>query len=49
MKLIEICNHCKGKGKVPYLQFFSRSCQHCDGAGRTTKHISQFQKENRVQ
>ncbi|CAH0344301.1 hypothetical protein [Bacillus sp. CECT 9360] len=44
MKLIEICQHCDGKGKTSYLQFFSRPCTHCSGQGKTTKSITDMKK-----
>ena len=44
MKFIEICQTCRGKGRLPLLQFFSKSCSDCKGKGRTvtdfpSKHI----------
>lgn len=40
MKVITICQQCKGKGKTRYLQFFSRNCNHCKGQGKTVKDMS---------
>lgn len=35
MKYIEICQSCRGKGRVSFLQFFSKHCTDCKGKGRT--------------
>lgn len=35
MKYIERCPNCHGKGKIPFLQFFSKRCTTCKGKGRT--------------
>ncbi|MFJ7992681.1 hypothetical protein QRD90_05520 [Peribacillus frigoritolerans] len=45
MKLITICQHCKGKGKTRYLQFFSRDCNHCNGQGKAVKDMSNIRNQ----
>ena len=45
MKVISICQHCKGKGKTNFLQFFSRNCPHCNGKGKKVTEVNDFNKK----
>ena len=45
MKVISICQNCKGKGKTNFLQFFSRTCPHCNGKGKKVTEVNDFNKK----